>query len=90
MPKHTAARVGLPYNQSLMRMTGVQAKTPQYRHFHQVYYKLLLSTLPDKCQGAKVLTQVKHLLLQAYGRLLLKCDVWDAFATLLEIGRAHV
>jgi len=27
---------------------------------------------------------VQHVLLQAYGRLLLKCDVWDAFATLLD------
>jgi len=81
MPKHTAARVGLPYNQGLMRMTGVQAKTPQYGRFHHVYYQILLSTLPGKCQGAKVLTQVQYMLLQAYGRLLLKCDVWDAFAT---------
>ena len=84
MPKQTAARVGLPYNQGLMRMAGVQAKTPQYGRFHQVYYKILLSTLPDNCQGAKVLTQVQHVLLQAYGRLLLKCDVWDAFATLSD------
>jgi len=84
MPKQSTARVGLPYNQGLMRMTGVQARTPQYGRFHQVYYKILLSTLPDNCQGAKVLTQVQHVLLQAYGRLLLKCDVWDAFAALLD------
>jgi len=84
MPKNTAARVGLPYNQSLMRMTGVQAKTPQYGRFHHVYYQILFSTLPGKCQGAKVLTQVQYMLLQAHGRLLLKCDVWDAFATPLD------
>jgi len=84
MPKQSAAQVGLPYNQGLMQMTGVQAKTPQYARFHQVYYKTLLLILPDNCQGAKVLTQVQHVLLQAYGRLLLKCDVWDAFATLLD------
>jgi len=72
-------RVGLPFIQQKMKMTGAQSKTEQYRRFHTVYFQFALLSLPRDVHGASELRHLKSLLNKASGRLLLKNDVWDAF-----------